>query len=323
MTVYKHQGLFRVEVWKHGRRIYRRSGFKTRGEAERAERKALKGLSALNTNFTELCSMRLEFLKVRRSTEHYKQNYRLFQKLIKMYGKQKEISRRELNKYLNSVAANSRTSANKELRFIRALFNWGRKEGIWEENPAFGIELYSVDPKPRYVPPYSHIEKVLSVAKEEQRNYLLVLLHTMARVGEINNLRWSDIHKNYVILRTRKAKSGSTKETRVPINRILSDTLNRIPKMGAHVFINTRTGMPYNYRNELMGILCRKAGVPPFTFHALRHWGASKLLNEGVPISDIQALLGHERATTTSIYLRSINKNLGEAMKKLEVNDES
>lgn len=69
--------------------------------------------------------------------------------------------------------------------------------------------------------------------------------------------------------------------------------------------------------------LCRRAGVPAFTFHALRHWGASKLLKEGVPITDIQALLGHERATTTSIYLRSINKNLGEAMKKLEVNDES
>jgi hypothetical protein len=38
----------------------------------------------------------------------------------------------------------------------------------------------------------------------------------------------------------------------------------------------------------------------------LRHYGASKLAQEGVPLTDIQALLGHQRATTTDIYLQSL-----------------
>ncbi|MGZ6275680.1 MAG: tyrosine-type recombinase/integrase [Syntrophales bacterium] len=52
--------------------------------------------------------------------------------------------------------------------------------------------------------------------------------------------------------------------------------------------------------------LCEKAQVRGFTYHALRHYGASKLAEEGVSIPDIQYLLGHQRATTTDIYLQSI-----------------
>jgi site-specific recombinase XerD len=53
-------------------------------------------------------------------------------------------------------------------------------------------------------------------------------------------------------------------------------------------------------------------------YHALRHYGASKLDNLGVALSDIQALLGHERATTTDLYLQSLRGSTKEAVKKLE-----
>ena len=53
-------------------------------------------------------------------------------------------------------------------------------------------------------------------------------------------------------------------------------------------------------------------------YHALRHYGASKLANAGVPLTEIQELLGHERATTTDIYLQSIRNSLRDSIKKLE-----
>ena len=64
---------------------------------------------------------------------------------------------------------------------------------------------------------------------------------------------------------------------------------------------------------------CKKAKVRVFTFHALRHYGASRLANSGVPIPDIQALLGHQRSTTTDIYLQSISPNLRKAMDNLDI----
>ena len=48
--------------------------------------------------------------------------------------------------------------------------------------------------------------------------------------------------------------------------------------------------------------------------HNLRHYGASKSVDEGVPITVIQVLLGHQRPTTTDIYLQSIRPDMIEAM---------
>jgi integrase/recombinase XerD len=44
------------------------------------------------------------------------------------------------------------------------------------------------------------------------------------------------------------------------------------------------------------------------TFHTLRHGFASHLINKGVPINQVQILLGHSDIRTTSIYLH-VNPN--------------
>jgi len=46
--------------------------------------------------------------------------------------------------------------------------------------------------------------------------------------------------------------------------------------------------------------------------------GASILADEGESLTAIQNILGHERATTTDIYLQSISKSVVSATKKLE-----
>jgi integrase len=91
-----------------------------------------------------------------------------------------------------------------------------------------------------------------------------------------------------------------------------------MPKIGEYIYCYKATGKPYRYRSKLMGSLCRKAKVRKFTFHNLRHYGASKLAEAGTPMVDIQFLLGHSQITTTSIYLQSISESLKEAMKNLE-----
>ncbi len=57
-----------------------------------------------------------------------------------------------------------------------------------------------------------------------------------------------------------------------------------------------------------MQSLCEKAGVSDFRFHALRHFGASVMENQNVPIGAIQRILGHENRSTTELYLHSIGE---------------
>ena len=101
-------------------------------------------------------------------------------------------------------------------------------------------------------------------------------------------------------------------------NEILKEAFEAIPKEGEYVFINPKTKTKYTCRDKFVGTLCRKAGVKRFTYHCLRHLGSSLLADGGEALTTIQNILGHERATTTDIYLRSINKSVVLATKKLE-----
>jgi hypothetical protein len=63
-------------------------------------------------------------------------------------------------------------------------------------------------------------------------------------------------------------------------------------------------GLPYRARLHFMDTLCRRAGVKPFGFHAIRHKSAAiAFVSKG--LNAAQILMGHARATTTDIYVRS------------------
>lgn len=52
-----------------------------------------------------------------------------------------------------------------------------------------------------------------------------------------------------------------------------------------------------------------------YTFHSLRHGFATRLLESGVPINQVQLLLGHSNVQTTSIYIKA---NPTDALKSYE-----
>ena len=325
------KGIRHTEAW-----------FKTKTEAKQAEakrREELKNPKLTETtqtdmDFLTLANKRLDYVKRYNSKEHFRHVLYHTRRWIKEW---KDLSCSEITSgmvetYIMKRADVSANTANKELRYLRAIFNYGIKRNFISHNPTDGIDFLPVEKNKRYVPPKEDVYKVISIADPDTQDYLWSLLLTAARMNEINSLTWDDVNfeDRSVTLWTRKKKGGNRESRDVPMvsklyNILLHRFKNRDPEkpwVFWHTYwsrkLNRMVSGPYADRKRLMKTLCAKANVKYFRYHPLRHFTASILNDLGVPIGTIQSILGHENRKTTEGYLHSVGESERNAMRELE-----
>lgn len=207
--------------------------------------------------------------------------------------------------------------ANRYRKNLLAAWNWGIDaiEGFPQAYPILErIKPYPVESEDRYVPPEEDVIKVLQVAQGQDLVMLLAFYYTGARRGEIFRLTWADVDLNAGTIRLIDHKGGSgRKRTRwLPMHPTLVDALRwwqegrpcKVENVFMRVDHDSAMGEPFTARQKLMPILCARAGVKPFGLHAIRHKAASIAFMAG-GLNAAQQLMGHSRATTTDIYVRS------------------
>jgi integrase len=233
----------------------------------------------------------------------------------------------------------SNNNANKHLVALKAAFSLAVKDGKLAKNPCIGISLLPVERKPKLIPERDQVAQVLLLASPIDRAYLTVVRFTAARINEINKLTWNDVDFNAgrVRLWTNKKKGGNRKSRWVPCMSKVVEALryahqHRV-KNSPYVFTNPMMVQQYSdsperwcyiYRDKFLHTLCRKAGMPEINYHDRRHLTASEMAAQGANLTDIQKVLGHERATTTDLYLQSLGfVSVQGAMALLEDDNES
>ena len=121
-------------------------------------------------------------------------------------------------------------TANKELRYLRAVFNFAMHptRNWMNYNPTRGIDFFPVEKKIKYVPPKEDVLRVILVARPDTQDYLWTISLTMGRMSEINRLTWHDIDftGRYVILYSRKKKGGHLTPRKVPMPDKLFEVLS-------------------------------------------------------------------------------------------------
>ncbi len=314
--------------------------FKTKREAKQAEadkrKEVLEPSMAAPTDmgFLELVNRRLDHMKAYNSKAHYDDNRYRCKLWVKLWGglKCSEIGHEMVQRFVLKRSRVSAYTANKELRSLRSLFNFGKKQGWITVNPTAGIQFLPVEKKVKYIPPLEDIFQVIAAAESDTQDYLWTIRETMARVSEINRLTWDDVNleERQLILYTRKKKGGNLTPRKVPMTERLYTLLSRryasrnsrMPWVFWHRYWSRKQSKmiegPHERRKRLMKGLCKKAGVRYFNLHALRHSGASVMDSLGVPIGSIQRILGHENRTTTEMYLQSLGESERQAMAVFE-----
>lgn len=315
--------------------------FKTKTEAKEAEaekRKELKNPpvapeTPTDMAFLDLVNARLDYVEASNSKSHYRDMVYHARRWLAEWNETmvSQISHTMIEQYVIKRSKVSSCVANKELQYLRALFNYGLKRKIITHNPTEGLGFLPVHKKKKYVPSKEDAVKVISVADPDTQDYLWTILLSGARVGEVNALTWSDVDfdERVLTLWTRKRKNGNLESRDVPmvekLYQILRYRFSQRDPDKPWVFWHTSWSVkagglvsgPYLDRKKIMKSLCSKARVQYFRFHALRHLAASMLDSLGVPIGVIQRILGHQNRRTTELYLHSIGEAERQAMTKL------
>ena len=305
-----------------------------RRKEEIQEKKAVK--IPTDIRFLDLVNRRLDHVKAYKSLEYYKATCYMAARWVSRWGdlKCQDLTTQMIEEFLIGRSRKSEFAANKDLRHLRATFNFGRKRKLNSNDPTSGISFFPVEKRIKYVPPTDDIDRVIACAAPDVQDYLWTIRDTMARVDEINRLTWDDVYfegmTGYVVLYTRKKRGGHLTPRKVPMTqrlcailreRFLARTTGQ-PWVFCNTYVdwNTKESKcgPFQYRKTILKTLCNKAEVKRFAYHALRHSGASIMANRNVPIGAIQKILGHENRTTTEIYLHNLGNTEKEAIAMYE-----
>ena len=179
---------------------------------------------------------------------------------------------------------------DKKLRKQRMSANTWREDRQYELKPAFGA----------YV---DHLEPVV-----------LLALNTGMRRGEILSLKWSDVHNDHLVVRGEVAKSGQTRE--IPLNAEAKAILTNWRSSSEFVFPGTRND-PLTSIKRSWASMRKAAKLSDVRFHDFRHSFATRLLQRGVDIKTVSALLGHADIATTAKYLHATDESKAAAVNLL------
>lgn len=142
-----------------------------------------------------------------------------------------------------------------------------------------------------------------------------------ARLGEVASLRWRHIGSDTVTLEISwegplKARYEDDEDDAarvVPLSPELAailDAWRRVTGGGPDDHVVLVGGKrPLREGHDDMAqktrSACKRAGIRPLKFHELRASFATLTGDQGLPLTKLQALMGHADATTTAIYLRA------------------
>src|SRR5215207_4068576 len=323
------------DVHGHWRYIYR----KTKAEAKEALREAIRdqeaGISPDNLTVSDYLEDWLENQKgvvsvrtliVKRGnlrvhvypTLGNKQLSKLTSRDVRRIFQGKDLKPRTVNKILgtfsqaldDAVGRYIRTNPAREIKMLR--------------QPQQEMEILSPD----------QVKKLLECCYGHRMEGVFVLGATCGlRIGEALGVKWEDMDFDNGTLTIRRTiwrgrvlptKTNSSRRT-IKLPRIALEALHRHKEdadrqsengiaASGWVFPTARGNPHYaaNFYRHNWKPMLKKAGLPPITFHPLRHGAASYLLSQRVPIAVVSTYLVHANPSITlSVYSHMIDGDEG------------
>lgn len=236
-----------------------------------------------------------------------------------------EATKEDIQAFLAKMTKEGYTpkSISRKINSTRTFYRFLKINEYVTDDPSLLVEhpTYHLAP-PRILTPTEY-RALRDAARNDARMYSVIelLLQTGIRIGELANLRLSDIIKDGL-----KIAPFEKHEARiVPLNRRAKEALDSYLKIRPqtkddHVFV-TKSGKPFLIRNIRTAVerYFRLAEIKDAKVNDLRHTFVSHHLKHGVSLLVLSKVLGHKRLSTTERYLQFVGERAKESLNLTEL----
>lgn len=281
--------------------------------------------------FHEFAKQYLEWAKSNKKGSTYSRDVSIMRHLDKEFeGKNiQDITTWHIEKWKAKRAERLKAgSVNRELALVKHLLlkatEWKDKNKIpfLKENPAKRVKcLKGVAKRVRYLMP-DEIRILLSNCDDLLDGLLkplvTVALHTGARKGELQKLKWPQVDNELGLISFLDTKSGERRD--ISMNETVKTTLKALERTSEFVFPSRKGKAICSAQiHRAFAEALKKSKIEDFHFHDLRHTFASNLvMQEGVELNDVRELLGHKKMDMTLRYAHLSPKHKGKMVNILD-----
>jgi integrase len=139
--------------------------------------------------------------------------------------------------------------------------------------------------------------------RRDMYDLVIVLLDTGARYSEAAGLPWEsiDLKNRKIALYRSKVNNESTLQMTARVHKVLTRRFESRRENQKFVF-ESQSGTARRYAPGAFVRACKRCGIEGITLHSLRHTFASRVVQAGLSLVEIQNLLGHASPITSLRY---------------------
>jgi integrase len=211
-------------------------------------------------------------------------------------------------------------AANRFLQVVKNMFQFAAEHGKWSGlnpvlNPATGkpYRKNTIPQRERFL--YNAEAKRLHAALEAEgqpwKDFFMLTLLTGQRKGNVQTMRWADIHLQDAIWHNGTTKNGLP--NRVPLVqeavRLLRERRKRTANPGEWVFpMRKDPSRHIEDADHAWSRIREAAKIEDVRIHDLRRTAGSWATQGGANMPEVGKLLGHKSLASTQVYARADNR---------------
>lgn len=234
------------------------------------------------------------------------------QRMFKFLGNRKysEIGTADIMAWLAQMKLSGVKSATvrNQRSNVSPFFTWLYNNRMIERNPIDPIKPIKVPSEEKRAFSSEEIDTIRTICKSPfERALVETLLSSGLRINELGNLKHEDVDFDQLVVHVKQGKGGKDRTTF--ITQVAKKYLVKYLKWNKHkseYVFTSRLGGRYNNNSfgEVMREMSKRCDIHIHP-HRFRRTLATDLARKGMPIQEIQKLLGHSKISTTQGYIET------------------